>query len=100
VLFRSPPGIPLLIPGEVFNSQIVDYLKFAREFAKQCPGFETDIHGLVKQLDDKGEVRFYADCVMEQPVPGRRRSRSKAARPLTMDDMIAAQQHTPFTNQF
>ena len=95
-----PPGIPLLIPGEVFNSQIVDYLKFAREFAKQCPGFETDIHGLVKQLDEKGEVRFYADCVMEEPVPGRRRSRSKAARPLTMDDMIAAQQHTPFTSQF
>ncbi len=95
-----PPGIPLLIPGEVFNSQIVDYLKFAREFAKQCPGFETDIHGLVKQLDEKGDVRFYADCVMEEPVPGRRRSRSKAARPLTMDDMIAAQQHTPFTSQF
>ena len=95
-----PPGIPLLILGEVFNSQIVDYLKFAREFAKQCPGFETDIHGLVKQLDEKGEVRFYADCVMEEPVPGRRRSRSKAARPLTMDDMIAAQQHTPFTSQF
>ncbi|WP_323031161.1 arginine/lysine/ornithine decarboxylase [Brachymonas denitrificans] len=95
-----PPGIPLLIPGEVFNSQIVDYLKFAREFAKQCPGFETDIHGLVKQLDEKGEVRFYANCVMEEPVPGRRRSRSKAARPLTMDDMIAAQQHTPFTSQF
>ena len=95
-----PPGIPLLIPGEVFNSQIVDYLKFAREFAKQCPGFETDIHGLVKQLDEKGEVRFYADCVMEEPVPGRRRSRSKSARPLTMDDMIAAQQHTPFTSQF
>ena len=95
-----PPGIPLLIPGEVFNSQIVDYLKFARDFAKQCPGFETDIHGLVKQLDAKGEVRFYADCVMEDTAAGRRRSRAKAARPLTMDDMIAAQQHTPFTNQF
>ena len=25
-----PPGIPLLIPGEVFNKKIVDYLKFAR----------------------------------------------------------------------
>ncbi|WP_304305762.1 arginine/lysine/ornithine decarboxylase, partial [Pseudacidovorax intermedius] len=39
-----PPGIPLLIPGEVFNKKIVDYLKFARQFNLECPGFETDIH--------------------------------------------------------
>ena len=58
-----PPGIPLLIPGEVFNKKIVDYLKFAREFAKLCPGFETDIHGLVEVEDETGQVRFYADCV-------------------------------------
>ena len=44
-----PPGIPLLIPGEVFNKKIVDYLKFSREFNAQCPGFETDIHGLVEE---------------------------------------------------
>jgi arginine/lysine/ornithine decarboxylase len=58
-----PPGIPLLIPGEVFNRKIVDYLKFAREFNSQCPGFETDIHGLVEQEDAKGKKRYYADCV-------------------------------------
>ena len=58
-----PPGIPLLIPGEVFNKKIVDYLKFAREFNAQCPGFETDIHGLVEQVDAKGKLRYYADCV-------------------------------------
>jgi arginine/lysine/ornithine decarboxylase len=58
-----PPGIPLLIPGEVFNKKIVDYLKFSREFNAQCPGFETDIHGLVEQTDAKGKVRYYADCV-------------------------------------
>ncbi|MEZ7848198.1 MAG: arginine/lysine/ornithine decarboxylase [Polaromonas sp.] len=58
-----PPGIPLLIPGEVFNKKIVDYLKFAREFNLQCPGFETDIHGLVEQEDAKGKKRYYADCV-------------------------------------
>jgi ornithine decarboxylase/lysine decarboxylase/arginine decarboxylase len=58
-----PPGIPLLIPGEVFNRKIVDYLKFAREFARLLPGFETDIHGLVEEKDDGGQVRFYADCV-------------------------------------
>ncbi len=58
-----PPGIPLLIPGEVFNKKIVDYLKFSREFNQQCPGFETDIHGLVVEETYDGHKRYYADCV-------------------------------------
>ena len=58
-----PPGIPLLIPGEVFNKKIVDYLRFAGEFNAQCPGFETDIHGLVAEKDGNGVVQLYADCV-------------------------------------
>ncbi|MDR7149538.1 arginine/lysine/ornithine decarboxylase [Hydrogenophaga palleronii] len=58
-----PPGIPLLIPGEVFNKKIVDYLKFAREFNTQCPGFETDIHGLVEMTDADGRKAYFADCV-------------------------------------
>ncbi|CAM5787298.1 Orn/Lys/Arg decarboxylase N-terminal domain-containing protein [Ottowia pentelensis] len=60
-----PPGIPLLIPGEVFNRKIVDYLKFAREFALLCPGFETDIHGLVEEEGEDGRMRFFADCVVQ-----------------------------------
>ena len=58
-----PPGIPLLVPGEVFNRKIVAYLKFARDFKRQCPGFETDIHGLVTEVDDEGQTQYYADCV-------------------------------------
>ena len=58
-----PPGIPLLIPGEVFNKKIVDYLKFSREFNTQCPGFETDIHGLVEEEGADGVLHYYADCV-------------------------------------
>jgi len=58
-----PPGIPLLIPGEVFNQKIVDYLKFSREFNERCPGFETDIHGLVVEEGDDGRKRYFADCV-------------------------------------
>ena len=58
-----PPGIPLLIPGEVFNKKIVDYLKFNREFAQECPGFETDIHGLVQEVGADGVLRHFADCV-------------------------------------
>ena len=59
LLTPYPPGIPLLIPGERFNRTICSYLKFAREFNARFPGFETDIHGLVK-----GEGgTYYVDCV-------------------------------------
>jgi len=58
-----PPGIPLLVPGEVFNKKVVDYLKFSREFNAQCPGFETDVHGLVGEVGEDGKMRYYADCV-------------------------------------
>ena len=63
-----PPGIPLLIPGEVFNKKIVDYLKFAREFNLLCPGFETDIHGLVEETLPDGSVHYFADCVKGNPI--------------------------------
>ena len=54
-----PPGIPLLIPGERFNATIVRYLQFARDFNRRFPGFETDIHGLVKD----SEGNYHVDCV-------------------------------------
>ena len=60
-----PPGSPLLIPGEVFNTKIVDYLRFNRDFARECPGFETDIHGLVQEKGEFGETLYFADCVAE-----------------------------------
>lgn len=58
-----PPGIPLLIPGEVFNRSIVDYLKFSRELNLLCPGFGGDIHGFVELPDETGQMRYYVDCV-------------------------------------
>jgi arginine decarboxylase len=64
LLTPYPPGIPLLIPGERFNRTIVRYLQFAREFNEKFPGFETDIHGLVKEHFD-GRVRYYVDCVRQ-----------------------------------
>ncbi|MBI3478795.1 MAG: arginine/lysine/ornithine decarboxylase [Nitrosomonadales bacterium] len=62
LLTPYPPGIPLLIPGERFNKTIVDYLKFARDFNRKFPGFETDIHGLVSDKTN-GERMYYVDCV-------------------------------------
>ena len=64
LLTPYPPGIPLLIPGERFNKTIVDYLKFARDFNKKFPGFETDIHGLVSDKEN-GERVYHVDCVRQ-----------------------------------
>jgi arginine/lysine/ornithine decarboxylase len=88
-----PPGIPLLIPGEVFNKKIVDYLKFAREFARLLPGFETDIHGLVEVHDDDGAVRFYADCVAPD---GRAHQLGVSA---SAQDMIDSGTESPYFTQ-
>ncbi len=66
-----PPGIPLLIPGERFNSTIIRYLKFARDFNHLFPGFETDIHGLVDEPVPGGQTRYYVDCVkFKDPATG------------------------------
>jgi arginine decarboxylase len=62
LLTPYPPGIPLLIPGECFNKTVVQYLRFAREFNDRFPGFETDVHGLVKEERD-GRIHYYVDCV-------------------------------------
>jgi arginine decarboxylase len=64
LLTPYPPGIPLLIPGERFNKVIVNYLKFAREFNEKFPGFETDNHGLVKDVVN-GKPVYYVDCVAQ-----------------------------------
>jgi arginine decarboxylase len=64
LLTPYPPGIPLLIPGERFNKTIVDYLKFARDFNEKFPGFETDVHGLVKR-EVEGKKDYFVDCVKQ-----------------------------------
>jgi len=65
LLTPYPPGIPLLIPGERFNRTIVEYLKFARSFNEKFPGFDTDIHGLVK-THEGAITRYFMDCVRQR----------------------------------
>jgi arginine decarboxylase len=57
-----PPGIPLLIPGEVFNKKIVDYLKFSREFNASARASRPTSTAWWKRPVPMG-VRYYADCV-------------------------------------
>ena len=63
LLTPYPPGIPLLIPGERFNKTIVEYLKFARDFNEKFPGFETDIHGLVRERWTASAATTWIACV-------------------------------------
>lgn len=66
LLTPYPPGIPLLIPGERFNKKICDYLKFTRSFNAKFPGFATDVHGLVHEIDEEsGRGHYYVDCVKQ-----------------------------------
>jgi arginine decarboxylase len=43
-----------------------DYLKFTRNFNAKFPGFATDVHGLVHELDEEtGRGTYYVDCVKQ-----------------------------------
>ncbi len=59
-----PPGIPLMVPGERFNSTVIKYLQFVRAFNSEFPGFETDVHGLVRERVD-GVDSYFIDVVKE-----------------------------------
>ncbi|WP_226592195.1 hypothetical protein [Microseira wollei] len=63
----TPPGIPVIMPGERFipeSRSIIEYLRFTREFDRQFPGFETEIHGLRIEESFSGK-RYTIDCVKE-----------------------------------
>ncbi|NTW00003.1 MAG: lysine decarboxylase, partial [Oscillochloris sp.] len=42
-----PPGIPLMMPGEKFTEDIIQYLKYLRDFDAKYPDYQTEIHGLI-----------------------------------------------------
>jgi arginine decarboxylase len=63
----TPPGIPVIMPGERFipeSRSIIEYLRFTREFDRQFPGFENEIHGLRIEESSSGK-RYMIDCVKE-----------------------------------
>lgn len=88
-----PPGNQLLIPGERFNATIVRYLEFARDFNEKFPGFETDIHGLVKD-GNCGAACYHVDCVAKRIASAAdcataiARNGSRAASPSLQDIIV------------
>jgi arginine decarboxylase len=76
LLTPYPPGIPLLIPGRALQrAPSSATCKFARDFNERFPGFETDIHGLVKEgasrVRRRRSDRAGGPCRVRRAVPSR-----------------------------
>ncbi|TAJ44180.1 Orn/Lys/Arg family decarboxylase [Methanofollis fontis] len=54
-----PPGIPIWMPGEGLgpkDGEIITFLKVYEDFDATFPGFETEIHGVVRDEGDNRQV--------------------------------------------
>ncbi len=61
-----PPGIATIVPGERLDERarpMVEYLKMFEKSANVFPGFESEIQGLYREVDDSGAIRFYTYVV-------------------------------------
>jgi lysine decarboxylase len=62
VVLPYPPGIPLILPGEMITDEsnsVLEFLLTLCEIGEHFPGFETDIHGAWKE--DDGE--YYVNII-------------------------------------
>ncbi len=65
MLVPYPPGIPLVMGGEILNDKaapILAYLKARQDFENIYPGYESDIHG-VERMDRDGKKYFKTMCI-------------------------------------
>ncbi len=62
-----PPGIPIVMGGERLNEKarpILDYLLAREEFENRFPGYEGDIHGVERDVEN-GVAKFKTLCLKE-----------------------------------
>ncbi len=60
MILPYPPGVPLILPGEMITETsrpVLDFLEMLCEIGAEYPGFETDIHGLYRQADGSYTVK-------------------------------------------
>jgi lysine decarboxylase len=58
MILPYPPGVPLLMPGEMITEKsrtVLDFLLMLCSVGQHYPGFETDIHGA--KLGEDGVYR-------------------------------------------
>ncbi len=63
-----PPGIATIVPGERLDERarpMLDYLRMFQKSANAFPGFESEIQGLYREVDETGAIRFYTYVVRE-----------------------------------
>jgi ornithine decarboxylase len=63
-----PPGIATIVPGERLTERarpMIEYLKMFEKSANVFPGFEAEVQGLYREVDDSGAIRFYTYVVRE-----------------------------------
>ncbi|MFQ3460004.1 amino acid decarboxylase, partial [Bradyrhizobium sp. UFLA01-814] len=63
-----PPGIATIVPGERLSERskpMIDYLKMFEASFNAFTGFEVEVQGIYKEIDDSGRVRFYTYVVSE-----------------------------------
>jgi len=61
-----PPGIATIVPGERLGQRsrpMVEYLKTFERAANLFPGFESEVQGLYREIDDQGTMRFFTYVV-------------------------------------
>jgi lysine decarboxylase len=64
MILPYPPGVPLVMPGEMITQEsrtVLDFLLMLCDIGSHYPGFETDIHGV--DVTDEGE---YLVSVLKQ----------------------------------
>ena len=60
MILPYPPGVPLVMPGEMLteeNRPTLEFLQMLCDIGAWYPGFETDIHGAYRQADGRYTVK-------------------------------------------
>jgi ornithine decarboxylase/arginine decarboxylase len=63
-----PPGIATIVPGERLSERaqpMIEYLKMFENCFNTFPGFEVEIQGVYKEVDESGRVRLHTYVVAE-----------------------------------
>jgi len=63
-----PPGIAVVVPGERLDDRaqpMIDYFKVFEKSANLYPGFDNEVQGVYRKIEDDGSIRFYTYVVRE-----------------------------------
>lgn len=75
MILPYPPGVPLVMPGEMITEQsrpVLEFLQMLCEIGAHYPGFETDIHGAYRQTDGRYTVKVLKENKNKMKHPGKR----------------------------